>query len=67
MSERALVLAPVRRTVDHAEEFAHEAHFGQVDKAGKPYTEHLLRVVQRVSETAEEIYGYGTAQWDEAC
>lgn len=29
-------------------EIAHEAHAGQVDKAGRPYIEHVLRVVNAV-------------------
>ena len=35
-------------TLDRALEIAHEAHAGQVDKAGRPYIEHVLRVVDAV-------------------
>ena len=38
-----------------AEQIARIAHRGQVDKAGKPYIEHVARVVSRVAgdEVAE--------------
>ncbi len=35
-------------TLARALEIAHEAHAGQVDKAGRPYIEHVLRVVDAV-------------------
>lgn len=35
--------------------FAKGAHFGQVDKGGKPYIEHPLRVMAAVKEYDEEI------------
>ncbi|MEU7000943.1 HD domain-containing protein [Nonomuraea sp. NPDC046570] len=38
-----------RFTVDDAIALAAEAHQGQVDKAGRPYIEHPLRVMGRVS------------------
>ncbi|UAY76804.1 phosphohydrolase [Pseudoxanthomonas sp. X-1] len=36
--------------VERAKELAHRAHAGQVDKAGKPYIEHVARVAARVRE-----------------
>lgn len=36
-------------------EIAHEAHAGQVDKAGRPYIEHVLRVVEAVQTPAEKV------------
>lgn len=42
-------------TLPRAIEIAHEAHAGQVDKAGAPYIAHPLRVMARVSTVEERI------------
>ena len=42
-------------TLARALEIAHEAHAGQVDKAGLPYIKHVLRVVDAVQTPAEKI------------
>lgn len=39
--------------VERAKELAHRAHAGQVDKAGRPYIEHVARVAARVSDDPE--------------
>ncbi len=36
---------------------AHQAHEGQVDKAGKPYISHPLRVMQQLSTMPDKIVG----------
>lgn len=36
--------------VERAKELAHRAHAGQVDKAGRPYIEHVARVAAAVSD-----------------
>lgn len=36
--------------VQRAKDLAHRAHAGQVDKAGKPYIEHVARVAGAVSD-----------------
>ncbi|MBO1748942.1 phosphohydrolase [Stenotrophomonas indicatrix] len=36
--------------VERAKELAHRAHAGQVDKAGRPYIEHVARVAKAVSD-----------------
>ena len=36
--------------VQRAKELAHRAHAGQVDKAGRPYIEHVARVAAAVSD-----------------
>lgn len=36
--------------VERARAIAHEAHEGQVDKAGRPYIEHVARVAAAVSD-----------------
>src|SRR6185437_8897156 len=36
--------------VERARELAHRAHAGQVDKAGRPYIEHVARVAAAVSD-----------------
>jgi len=48
MPNRALILSPLRRTASDAQRFASIVHEGQVDKAGRPYVEHLNRVDARV-------------------
>lgn len=44
MTDRPLILPPLRRTWKNARDFAHSAHEGQFDKAGTPYIEHCHRV-----------------------
>lgn len=39
--------------VQRARELAHRAHAGQVDKAGRPYIEHVARVAAAVSDDPE--------------
>jgi (p)ppGpp synthase/HD superfamily hydrolase len=39
--------------VQRAKELAHRAHAGQVDKAGRPYIEHVARVAAAVSDDLE--------------
>lgn len=39
--------------VERAKELAHRAHAGQVDKAGRPYIEHVARVAAAVSGDPE--------------
>lgn len=36
-----------------AKDLAHRAHAGQVDKAGRPYIEHVARVAARVADDPE--------------
>lgn len=39
--------------VERAKELAYRAHAGQVDKAGRPYIEHVARVAAAVSDDPE--------------
>jgi (p)ppGpp synthase/HD superfamily hydrolase len=39
--------------VEKARDLAHRAHAGQVDKAGRPYIEHVARVAASVSDDLE--------------
>lgn len=39
--------------VERAKDLAHRAHTGQVDKAGRPYIEHVARVAAAVSDDPE--------------
>lgn len=39
--------------VERAKELAHRVHAGQVDKAGRPYIEHVARVAAAVSDDPE--------------
>jgi (p)ppGpp synthase/HD superfamily hydrolase len=39
--------------VQRAKDLAHRAHAGQVDKAGRPYVEHVARVAAAVSDDPE--------------
>lgn len=48
MTDRPLILPPLRRTAKDAEAFARVVHEGHVDKAGRPYIEHLERVARDV-------------------
>ncbi len=40
--------------VDRARDLAYRAHAGQVDKAGRPYIEHVARVAERVRSGEDE-------------
>ncbi|GGM52624.1 HD domain-containing protein [Dactylosporangium sucinum] len=42
------------RTVADARELAYAAHRGQVDKAGRPYFEHVAEVARRLEEHGDE-------------
>ncbi|MCD8145464.1 MAG: HD domain-containing protein [Oscillospiraceae bacterium] len=44
--------------VEQAKAIVWEAHQGQVDKAGKPYTEHLEFVAAHVETEAEKCVAY---------
>lgn len=44
-------------TLEHAISLAVDAHKGQLDKAGKPYILHPLRVMFRLSGETEQIVG----------
>lgn len=43
----------MRDLVERAKELAYRAHAGQVDKAGRPYIEHVARVAAAVSDDPE--------------
>ena len=43
----------MRDVVERAKELAYRAHAGQVDKAGRPYIEHVARVAAAVSDDPE--------------
>lgn len=43
----------MRDLVQRAKDLAHRAHAGQVDKAGRPYVEHVARVAAAVSDDPE--------------
>ncbi|KAB7765362.1 HD domain-containing protein [Xanthomonas sp. LMG 12461] len=61
--------------VERAKDLAHRAHAGQVDKAGRPYIEHVARVAAAVSDdpeaeavawlhdVLEDCPGYGEEFW----
>ncbi len=49
---RELVLEPLARTYHDAAGFSQAAHKGQVDKLGRPYWHHPLRVAERSAEIA---------------
>lgn len=46
------------KDIDKAKQIAYEAHKGQVDKAGKPYTEHLEFVASKVDSPEEKCVAY---------
>ncbi len=52
---RPLVLPPLRRTRTDARKFAEIVHFGQVDKAGAPYIEHVYWVARDASKEAGRL------------
>ncbi|MNM48483.1 hypothetical protein D3C81_594680 [compost metagenome] len=61
----------MRDVVERAKELAHRAHAGQVDKAGRPYIEHVSRVAAAVREDGrcgnEDCNGHGEiVHWDSA-
>lgn len=66
MVERALILPPLRRTAADAFHFAAIAHQGQTDKAGRPYVEHLGRVVLRTRNLARDCPFWSDWERDEA-
>jgi len=41
--------------VARARDLAHRAHAGQVDKAGRPYIEHVRRVADTVAATGDDV------------
>ena len=43
----------MREAVERAKELARRAHAGQIDKAGRPYIEHVARVAAAVSDDPE--------------
>lgn len=45
--------AKAMNIVEKAKELAYRAHAGQVDKAGRPYIEHVARVAAAVSDDPE--------------
>jgi (p)ppGpp synthase/HD superfamily hydrolase len=45
----------IRFTVEQAVSIAHQAHAGQLDKAGAPYIEHPLRVMGQVTSEYEQM------------
>lgn len=49
MTWKPISSAP-RDVVERAKELAHRAHAGQVDKAGRPYIEHVARVAAAVAD-----------------
>lgn len=57
--------------VQQAKELAHRAHAGQVDKAGRPYIEHVARVAERVLDDGrccnEDCYRGGVTDWSTSC
>lgn len=53
-----LILPPLRRTARDAEAFARVVHADQVDKAGRPYVEHLERVAG-----SAQLYGIMNADF----
>ncbi len=42
-------------TLEDAIALAHQAHAGQIDKAGAPYVEHPLRMVESLADTEAKI------------
>jgi (p)ppGpp synthase/HD superfamily hydrolase len=52
MTWKPISSAP-RDVVERAKELAYRAHAGQVDKAGRPYIEHVARVASAVSDDPE--------------
>ena len=47
--------ASLQALLEHAIAIAEKHHAGQVDKAGRPYMEHPLRVMKAMSSDAERI------------
>lgn len=58
-----MVLEPLRRTAADARAFAYAVHKGQVDKAGRPYTTHLVMVHERL---VGKLPGLPHELWDKA-
>lgn len=57
--------------VERAKALAYRAHAGQVDKAGKPYIEHVARVAERVLDDGlccnEDCYRGEVTDWSTSC
>jgi (p)ppGpp synthase/HD superfamily hydrolase len=57
--------------VQLARDLAHRAHAGQVDKAGRPYIEHVARVAERVLDDGrccnEDCYRGEVTDWSTSC
>ena len=66
MTARALILPALRRTAADAQRFATIVHEGQVDKAGRPYVEHLSRVDARVFAMSAGCPFWSNEEVDEA-
>ncbi|MGX9980749.1 metal-dependent phosphohydrolase [Methylobacterium fujisawaense] len=63
---KALILPPLRRTAADAARFATVVHEGQIDKAGKPYVEHLARVAAGVLRLSGGCPFWSDQERDEA-
>ena len=61
-----MILPPLRRTAADAQTVATVVHRGQVDKAGRPYIEHLARVVAGVLRLSEGCPSWSDLERDEA-
>lgn len=58
----------MRDLVERAKDLAHRAHAGQVDKAGRPYIEHVARVAAAVSDDPEaEVVAWLHDAWGWRC
>jgi len=66
MTNRPLILPPLRRTAKDAEAFARVVHEGQFDKAGRPYIEHLERVAARAETLIADHFEHRMVRWDAA-
>lgn len=66
MNARALILPPLRRTAADAQRLATIVHEGQVDKAGRPYREHLSRVARRLLNLSWHCPFWNDQDTDEA-
>jgi (p)ppGpp synthase/HD superfamily hydrolase len=61
-----VILPPLRRTASDAQTVATVVHQDQVDKAGRPYIEHLARVVAGVLRLSEGCPSWSDLERDEA-
>lgn len=70
MTDLPYTVASVRR-VERLTEIAVRMHEGQVDKQGRPYSEHILAVTAMVSDEAKPVALFhdavedGLAEWDD--